>query len=76
MGTVNEGVDGERASSGKLMFIGEGVALLSVTALPGHQGFRGSVKRSRLGCYTGSSVWGRVKGFQGSRWQRSGCQGV
>ena len=47
-----------------------------VTALPGRQGFRDSMKRSRLGCYTGSSVWGRVKGFQGSRWQRSGCQGV
>ena len=36
-----------------------------VTALPGRRGFRDSVKRSRLGCYTGSSVWGRVKGFQG-----------
>ena len=39
------------------------------------QGFREFVKRSRLGCYTGSSVWGRVKEFQGSGWQRSGCQG-
>ena len=47
-----------------------------VTALPGCQGFRDSVKRSRLGCHTGSSVWGRVKGVLGSRWQRSGCQGV
>ena len=39
----------------------------SVTALPGRQGFKGSVKRSRLGCYTRSSVWGRVKRFQGLR---------
>ena len=50
--------------------------ITDVTALPGRQGFRDSMKRSRLGCYTGSSVWGRVKGFQGSRWQRSECQGV
>ena len=36
-----------------------------VMALLGCQGFRDSVKRSRLGCYAGSSVWGRVKGVPG-----------
>ena len=36
-----------------------------IMALPGCQGFRDSVKRSQLGCYTGSSVWGRVKGVPG-----------
>ena len=38
-----------------------------VTALPGRSGVLGFVKRSRLGCYTGSSVWGRVKGGSGGQ---------
>ena len=52
------------------------VKYVDVTALPGRSEVLGFVKRSRLGCHTGSSVWGGVKGFQGSRWQRSGCQGA
>ena len=47
-----------------------------VTALPGRQGFRGSVKRSRLGCYTGSSVWGRVKDSRGRGGRGLGVQGL
>ena len=39
------------------------------------QGFSNSVKRSRLGCYTGSSVWGRVKGFRGLSGRGLGVKG-
>ena len=35
----------------------------------------GFMKRSRLGCHTGSNVWVESRDFRGSGWQGSGCQG-